>query len=100
MEQFNILSVIGRGYYGKVMLCQSKATGERFAIKAVRKDMLLKSKKVHTVIPERRILEFAIRCLPPFCIPDAFQVLPGPRVRPGRRSLPADVERRGSDNLL
>jgi serine/threonine protein kinase len=57
MEQFNILSVIGRGYYGKVMLCQSKATGERFAIKAVRKGMLLKSKKVHTVIRERRILE-------------------------------------------
>jgi serine/threonine protein kinase len=57
MEQFEIVSVIGRGYYGKVMLCQSKATGERHAIKAVRKAVLLKSKIVHTVIRERHILE-------------------------------------------
>jgi serine/threonine protein kinase len=57
MEQFDIVSVIGRGYYGKVMLCQSKLTGERFAIKAVRKSILLKANKVQTVIRERHILE-------------------------------------------
>jgi serine/threonine protein kinase len=59
MDQFDILTVIGRGFYGKVMLVQSKATGERFALKTVRKAVLLKSNKVHTIIRERTILEKA-----------------------------------------
>jgi serine/threonine protein kinase len=57
MDHFSILAVIGRGSYGKVMLCQSKATGERIAIKAIPKSTLIKCQKVHTVIRERMILE-------------------------------------------
>jgi serine/threonine protein kinase len=56
MDDFNIISVIGRGSYGKVMLCENKETKGLFAIKTVHKDRLLRSQKVHTVIFERNIL--------------------------------------------
>jgi serine/threonine protein kinase len=77
MDEFDSISVIGRGNYGKVMLCQSKFTRERFAIKTVRKAVLLKSQKVHTVIRERQILEqvtspFIVRLCFAFQTPSKF----------------------------
>jgi serine/threonine protein kinase len=56
MDHFSVVSVIGRGYYGKVMLCEHKETQERFAIKTIRKARLVESNKVHTVIAEKNIL--------------------------------------------
>jgi len=56
MSMFRILSVIGRGFYGKVMLCQSNETNEVVAIKTIHKSRLIMSNKVHTVIAERNIL--------------------------------------------
>ena len=56
MAQFNILAVLGRGYYGKVMLCENKTTKEIYAIKTIHKSRLIQSNKVHTVIAERNIL--------------------------------------------
>jgi serine/threonine protein kinase len=56
MANFKILSVLGRGYYGKVMLCQEQETKNYFAIKSVRKSRLLEANKVHTIISERNIL--------------------------------------------
>ena len=56
MSQFTIISVIGRGFYGKVMLCQNNSTGEIVAIKTIHKSRLIQSNKVHTVIAERNIL--------------------------------------------
>jgi len=56
INDFKILSVIGRGFYGKVMLVRKKDTGELFAIKSVRKSNLTKSNKVHTIMTERDIL--------------------------------------------
>jgi serine/threonine protein kinase len=56
MDSFTILSVIGRGSFGKVMLCENKSTKQLFAIKSVHKDRLLRSQKVHTVLFERSIL--------------------------------------------
>lgn len=57
MDDFNIISVIGRGYSGKVMLCESKKDGELLAIKSVQKWKLAESKKVQTILIERSILE-------------------------------------------
>ena len=37
MQSFQILSVIGRGYYGKVMLCRRINSENIYAIKAVKK---------------------------------------------------------------
>lgn len=56
MDQFTILSVIGRGFYGKVFLVRKEETGELFAIKSVRKAKLIQSEKVLTIITERNIL--------------------------------------------
>ena len=56
MNDFEVISVLGRGFYGKVMLCKSKATGELFAIKTVHKERLLKAGKVKTVFTERNVM--------------------------------------------
>jgi serine/threonine protein kinase len=56
MDAFSIISVLGRGSYGKVMLCENKETKALYAIKSVHKDRLLRSQKVHTVLSERHIL--------------------------------------------
>jgi serine/threonine protein kinase len=56
MDDFMIISVIGRGFYGKVMLCEHKETKERVAIKTVHKSRLVEANKVHTIMMERKIL--------------------------------------------
>jgi serine/threonine protein kinase len=56
MNSFTIISVIGRGSYGKVMLCELTATKQLFAIKSVHKDRLIQSKRTHTILYERNIL--------------------------------------------
>lgn len=59
MNSFDIISVIGKGCYGKVRLVKSKTTGEIFAIKSIRKSKLVQHKRIHTVIAERNILSKA-----------------------------------------
>ena len=56
MNDFDIISVIGRGYYGKVTLVKRKITGELYALKSIHKNHLIKSQKMHTVMVERNIL--------------------------------------------
>ena len=57
MDQFKIISTIGRGFYGKVMLVQHKKTGQMLAIKSIQKWKLVQTKKIDTVLIERSILE-------------------------------------------
>ena len=38
LEDFKLLQVLGRGAFGKVYLSELKQNGERYAIKAIRKD--------------------------------------------------------------
>jgi hypothetical protein len=56
MSNFKVLAVLGRGHYGKVMLCRELETNTCYAIKSVRKSRLLEKNKVHTIISERNIL--------------------------------------------
>lgn len=56
MDMFDILSVIGRGRYGKVMLCQKKDTQEIVAVKTVHKKRLAETHKLYTILTERNIL--------------------------------------------
>ena len=56
MDSFDIISTLGRGSYGKVMLVQRKSDQQRFAIKTIRKSLLVGGHKVHTVFTERNIL--------------------------------------------
>ncbi|EAY15387.1 AGC family protein kinase [Trichomonas vaginalis G3] len=56
MDDFDVISVLGRGFYGKVMLCHKKNTNDIFAIKTVHKNRLVSAKKVHTIFTERNVL--------------------------------------------
>ena len=56
MDQFNIIAVIGRGYYGKVMLVSSKSTNEKYAIKTIHKNKLIQARQLQIVSNERAIL--------------------------------------------
>jgi len=56
MDNFKILSVIGRGYYGKVMLAQLNGTDKVFAIKSLQKSRLAELSAFDSVACERNIL--------------------------------------------
>ena len=59
MDDFEILSVIGRGFLGKVQLCKRKKTGELYAIKSVHKARLLNTGNPRSIVAERNILMMA-----------------------------------------
>lgn len=59
IDCFNLISVLGRGFYGKVVLAQKIDTKDVYAIKCIHKDRLVKNDKVHTVLTERNILSQA-----------------------------------------
>lgn len=42
IDNFKILKVIGRGSFGKVYLVQKKDSGEYFAMKTLKKDVILR----------------------------------------------------------
>jgi serine/threonine protein kinase len=69
LSAFELVNTLGRGYYGKVMLCKKKDTGEYFAIKTVHKARLVKSNKVHTIFAERNAL---MQSRHPFIVNFAF----------------------------
>ena len=56
MNDFKIISVLGRGFYGKVMLVQKNDTGELYAVKTVRKSRLAETGKSSTIVAERNIM--------------------------------------------
>ncbi|OHT15177.1 Serine/threonine-protein kinase Sgk1 [Tritrichomonas foetus] len=56
MDDFKIISVVGRGSYGKVMLVQKKSNEHYYALKSIRKKTLIDEDKCYTVIAERNIL--------------------------------------------
>ena len=56
MDMFDIIAVIGRGFYGKVMLCRCKETDELVAVKTIHKNRLVEYNRICTVISERNVL--------------------------------------------
>ncbi|EAY18850.1 AGC family protein kinase [Trichomonas vaginalis G3] len=56
MSSFDILHVLGRGAFGKVMLVRHRSSMKLYAIKSIQKRKLLDAMKSHTVIAERNIL--------------------------------------------
>ena len=56
MDDFNVIRVIGRGYYGVVLLVTKKDTNEKFAIKSIKKAKLREETKTYTALAERNIL--------------------------------------------
>lgn len=63
LESFTILSVLGKGTFGKVYLTELKDENKYFAIKAIRKDVLIETEQVESTKLERDIL---LECDHPF----------------------------------
>ena len=60
IDDFEIHRVLGRGQYGKVLLCRHKTTGNVYAIKVIKKSSIKNEQQVKNTQNESRILR-AIR---------------------------------------
>mmetsp|Transcript_13647 Transcript_13647/g.17182 ORF Transcript_13647/g.17182 Transcript_13647/m.17182 type:complete len:435 (-) Transcript_13647:64-1368(-) len=56
LEDFDILRLVGKGAYGKVHQVRKKDTGKIFAMKVMRKEMLIQTNNVSYTMTERNIL--------------------------------------------
>ena len=65
---FRLISVLGRGHFGKVILSQYKASGEYYAIKALKKGDILFREEVESLMSEKHIFEIINRGQHPFLI--------------------------------
>lgn len=68
LDNFKLLSVLGRGHFGKVILSQYRNTGEYFAIKALKKGDIIARDEVESLLSEKRIFEVANVMRHPFLV--------------------------------
>ena len=64
-EDFNMLMVLGRGTFGKVFLAELKTDKTLYAIKSIRKDILIKMDQVKSTLLEKNIM---LECDHPFLV--------------------------------
>lgn len=57
LNDFNMLKVLGRGSFGKVMLVQKKDTKALYAMKSLRKDALLEREQIEHTKTEKMIMQ-------------------------------------------
>lgn len=57
IDDFNLIKVLGRGAFGKVMLVEKKDSKEVFALKSLRKEEIIDKDQIEHTKTEKMILE-------------------------------------------
>ena len=57
MEHFDLLKVLGRGAFGKVVLCREKSTRTMYAMKILKKSAVFQGKEMEHTLTENRVLQ-------------------------------------------
>ncbi|KAK6029311.1 kinase domain protein [Ostertagia ostertagi] len=68
IDMFRMVSVLGRGHFGKVILAQYKANSSYYALKILKKGDILGRDEVESLMVEKRIFEVASRARHPFLV--------------------------------
>lgn len=68
LNDFKLISVLGRGHFGKVILAQYKNRQEYYAIKALKKGDIIARDEVESLLSEKRIFEVANAIRHPFLV--------------------------------
>ncbi|EPY54237.1 AGC/PKC protein kinase Pck2 [Schizosaccharomyces cryophilus OY26] len=68
LEDFNFLTVLGKGNFGKVMLAEYKSNKELYAIKVLKKKFILENDEVESTKSEKRVFLVANRERHPFLV--------------------------------
>lgn len=57
LQDFDMQAVLGKGTFGKVLLAKEKSTGELWAIKVLKKDVILAKDEVAHTMTENAVLQ-------------------------------------------
>ncbi|KAK0405062.1 hypothetical protein QR680_017781 [Steinernema hermaphroditum] len=68
IDKFQLISVLGRGHFGKVILSKYHPTGNYYALKVLKKGDILGRDEVESLMVEKRIFEVATRRKHPFLV--------------------------------